>query len=255
MKAGWWDAPLLLRDLAEAIYMILTMRGSPFCFPWGLSCHQVPALATHAPGSAQPVSPSQTDFHTGTTKKYHPATTVHQQQPVPPSPHFHLFASTRQICSTWFTPESSLQPIKLLQELSSCSSSRWNLCNQYATLSQQTWRRKRDLPFNKDSFHRTITHGESPAEFSQALKWCFSAFHYWTSSFCFLPIFSSLEPSKTPAKDKQDFKMSWEISSQVILFVSKKISSFGDSFIPPYAKTPSSTIKVHAVSTDPDVPH
>ena len=35
MKAGWWDAPLMLQDLAEAIYMILTMGGSPFCFHGG----------------------------------------------------------------------------------------------------------------------------------------------------------------------------------------------------------------------------
>ena len=32
MKAGWWDAPLALQDLAEVISMTLIMGGSPFCF-------------------------------------------------------------------------------------------------------------------------------------------------------------------------------------------------------------------------------
>ena len=41
---------------------------------------------------------------------------------------------------------------------------------------------------------------------------CFPTFHYRTFSFCCLPSFSSLEPSKPPPKDKQDF---WEASSHV----------------------------------------
>ena len=36
MKAGWWDAPVALRDLAEAINMTLIMGGSPF-FIYGSS--------------------------------------------------------------------------------------------------------------------------------------------------------------------------------------------------------------------------
>ena len=32
MKAGWWDAPLSIRDLAKAISVTLIMGGSPFCF-------------------------------------------------------------------------------------------------------------------------------------------------------------------------------------------------------------------------------
>ena len=55
-----------------------------------------------------PVSPAPTDFHTGTTKNYHPTTTAEQQELAPPSPHFHLVASTRQMVSTCFTPESTL---------------------------------------------------------------------------------------------------------------------------------------------------
>ena len=37
------------------------------------------------------------------------------------------------------------------------------------------------------------------------LKQRFPTFHYRTSFFCCFPIFSSLEPSKSPPKDKQDF--------------------------------------------------
>ena len=37
------------------------------------------------------------------------------------------------------------------------------------------------------------------------LKRRFPTFHYRASSFCCLPIFSSLEPSKSPPKDEQDF--------------------------------------------------
>ena len=35
MKISWWDAPLTLRDSAEAIHIILTMGGSPSCFHGG----------------------------------------------------------------------------------------------------------------------------------------------------------------------------------------------------------------------------
>ena len=37
MKADWWYAPLMLRDLAEATRMTLTMQGSPFSYQWGFS--------------------------------------------------------------------------------------------------------------------------------------------------------------------------------------------------------------------------
>lgn len=37
MKASWWDAPLSLRDLAEAICIILNMGSfCPILLPWGL---------------------------------------------------------------------------------------------------------------------------------------------------------------------------------------------------------------------------
>ena len=104
----------------------------PILLPWGLPGCRVPALATHTPDSTFPVTPPPTDFHPNTTKKYHPVTTVHQQEPTPPSPHFHLVTSNRKIGSTCFTPESpllfsrhtSIQPIKWLQKLSNGSSSR-----------------------------------------------------------------------------------------------------------------------------------
>ena len=41
--------------------------------------------------------------------------------------------------------------------------------------------------------------------FTNPLKQRFPTFHYRTSFFCCFPIFSSLEPSKSPPKDKQDF--------------------------------------------------
>ena len=39
------------------------------------------------------MNPSPRNFHTGTTKNYHPATTVHQQEPAPPTLCLYFFAS------------------------------------------------------------------------------------------------------------------------------------------------------------------
>ena len=48
MKAGWWDAPLALWNLAETICMILTMGGSPFWSHGGsLAVKFLPQLSTH----------------------------------------------------------------------------------------------------------------------------------------------------------------------------------------------------------------
>ena len=70
---------------------------------------------------------------------------------------------------------------------------------------------------------------ESSTGFSQApLKWGFPIFHYRNSSFCCLPIFSLKKP---PPKGTQYFNRSQHASSHYF-----------------------STSKVHAVSTDPDVP-
>ena len=49
MKAGWWDAPLMLGDLAEGTRMILTMGGSLFCFHGGHPGRHAPVQATHTP--------------------------------------------------------------------------------------------------------------------------------------------------------------------------------------------------------------
>ena len=58
---------------------------------------------------------------------------------------------------------------------------------------------------------------------SQApLKQCFSTFHYRTSSFCYFPIFSSLELSKHPAKNTEDFSRFWEASSHFIFLFQRK---------------------------------
>ena len=69
--------------------------------PWPLgSCSSYPhtelfspSEATYTLNSSLPTSQSLTDFHTTTTKNYHPTTTVRQQKATPSSPHFHLFAA------------------------------------------------------------------------------------------------------------------------------------------------------------------
>ena len=114
--------------------------------PWGLPGCQDSALTIHTRDSASPVSRSPTDFHTGTSKKYYPTTTVHQQEPARPFPHFRLVTSTRQIHSTCFSPESpiffsrhtSIQPVKWLQKLINSSSSHCHFCDQFVVLSQPT---------------------------------------------------------------------------------------------------------------------
>ena len=64
---------------------------------------------------------------------------------------------------------------------------------------------------------------KSPTGLSQApFKQHFPKFHHTTSSFCFLLIYSFLEPSKPPPKDKQDFNRFWEASSQVIFLFQRK---------------------------------
>ena len=83
MKAGWLDAPLTFRDLAEAICMLLTIGGSPFCFHGGFwpsgSCSNYtntglisPNEATHTLNSSLLASQPLPAFHTATTKSYYP---------------------------------------------------------------------------------------------------------------------------------------------------------------------------------------
>ena len=131
-------------------------------------------------------------FHRSNTKSYHPTTTVRKYEPLQ-SPSFHLVASTRQIRSTCFTPESRNRKIDWLQEISNDSNSHWHLCNQLQPYpSQPHFSRKIHLLI------KTVfigpSHMESPTGLSQApLKHYFPTFHCGTSSFCCLPIFSSLE--------------------------------------------------------------
>ena len=51
------------------------------------------------------------------------------------------------------------------------------------------------------------------------LKRVFLTFHFRTSCFCCLPIFSLLEPSKPHLKHTQDFNRSWKASSHIIFLL------------------------------------
>ena len=84
------------------------------------------------------------------------------------------------------------------------------------------------------------SHMESSTGFSQApLKQHFPTFHYRTSYFCCFPIFFSLEPSKPPSKDKQDFTWFWDASSQVIFLFQRKFPFLELApFFPPHSNHP-----------------
>ena len=61
-----------------------------------------------------------------------------------------------------------------------------------------------------NSFHRIIIHGESHRIFKcPSLQTAFPTFHHITSSFCCLPIISSLKPSKKIGKPIHNLP-SWE---------------------------------------------
>ena len=79
----------------------------PFLLPWGLPSREVfPQLLTQLTPLPQRADLQQ--ISTGTNKKHHPATTVHQQESAPLSSHFHFIVSTRQTRSIRFTPELPL---------------------------------------------------------------------------------------------------------------------------------------------------
>ena len=166
--------------------------------------------------------PSLIDFHTNTTKKYQPATTVHQQELTPSSPHFHLVASTRQIRSTYFTSESPLtfsrhtaiQPIKWLRKLSKGSSSHLQFCDQYATISQP------------------MSHGQNLTGFSQTLKRRFPVFHFRTSSFCFFPIFFHWNPPD-PLQKITKISIGLEKPFHMLFFCFKENSLLEIALFPP----------------------
>ena len=194
----------------------------------GFPGRQIPALATYTSDSAFPASRSPTDFHTGASKNCHPNTTVHQQEPAPLSPHFHLVAFTRK------TPASA-SPQNLLSFFQSYINTTRNDGSKNSAMAaiewQQTWNL---IPANLTSQRgthlliKTVSIGpsrmETPTGLSEALtfKQRFPTFHYRTSSLCCLPIFSSLEPSKTHPEDKQDFNRSREASSHVIFPFQRK---------------------------------
>ena len=200
------------------------------------------------------MSPTLTDFHAGTNKNYHPTTTVHQQEPDPLSPHFHLVASTRQIPGTWFTPESSL--LFFNNTGHNNGSKNWAMVvvatNTFAT-SMQHYPSQPHLSRGTQFLIKTVSiglsHMETPTWFLQApLKQYFPTFHYRTPSFCFLLIFSSLEPSKPPPNDKRDFSGFWEASSQVIFPFQRKFQRNFPTTIPPKRyiqfQWPNSQVKV-----------
>ena len=105
--------------------------------------------------------------------------------------------------------------------------------------SQPTSHIKRDPASDKNSFHRTVTYGESHRIFTSPPQ---TAFPHISQFFCCLPFFL-LKPSK-PQKDKHDFNRFQDASSQVIFFVPKKFSFLELSTLQPSTSTP----KVHAVS-------
>ena len=139
-----------------------------------------------------PVSPAPTDLHTGTTKNYHSTTTVQQQEPAPPSPHFHLVATTRQIISICLTPEPPLlffwAYINTTRNGGSKNSTMIAIATDTFATSMQPYPSQLHLsrgthPFAKDSFHWTVTYGES-----HRISPHFT-FHSRTYSFCCFPIF------------------------------------------------------------------
>ena len=159
--------------------------------PWGLPGCQVSALATHTPDSTLPVSPSPTDIHTDITKNNLPATTVHQEEPLSPSAHFHLVGSTRQIASTCLTPESHL----LLFRDTSIQPKKMALRTQQITHGE----------FRMIFTSPTPAPPPPPPSSPPQLVFPHISLQNLFFLFCCLPIFSSLEPCKLSLKDKQDF--------------------------------------------------
>ena len=86
--------------------------------PWlSGSCRSYPHTQLHI--SSDPISNRFPHRH---YQELTPTITAHQHEPAPPSPHFHLVASTRNISSSFFTLESpllfsrhtSIQPVKIV---------------------------------------------------------------------------------------------------------------------------------------------
>ena len=83
-----------------------------------------------------------------------------------------------------------------------------------------------DPPFNKDSFHRIITHGEPNRTFTSLPQTVFPYFSQQNLFFLLPPLFSSLELYKHPPKDKQDFNRFQESSSLIIFPFQRKFRDF-----------------------------
>ena len=128
MKVGWWDAPLSLRDLAQAICMILTMGSSPICFIGAplssRSCPRYPHTQLPQWAHFQQISthtlPRNTTQPEQPTNKYafHRRHTFNSLHPLD------TYTASAPESSLLFFRHTSMQPIKWLQKLSNDSSSR-----------------------------------------------------------------------------------------------------------------------------------
>ena len=128
--------------------------------------------------------------------------------------------------------------------------------------SMQTYASQPPLSTRTHLLIKTISirssHMESPTWLSQVPpQAAFPTFHYRTSSFCCLSIFSSLEHSKHPPKHKQDFNRFREASSQIIFpfhenYLFWRWSPHFSTFkLPNYNPFK----KVHAIAMFPTLPH
>ena len=109
-------------------------------------------------------------------------------------------SSTREMGQTYITNSQAATQISWLVRCSPHAPgfTQSNLCNKIQSRMQKIF----------TQMCLTVSIGpsyiESTTGFSQApLKWLFPTFYYRSSFFCCLPISSSLEPSKLPAKDTE----------------------------------------------------
>ena len=235
MNTGWWDAPLALQDLAEAI-CILTM---PILLPWGLLVHQVPVLPTFVLNFAFPGSSSQQ-----TSTQALPWITTQPQQSTDNNLLYCLHSFTLLLPLERYPVPASPQNFPSLFFEAYINTTRKNGSNNSAVVATATDTFVTSMQPYPTQPHLTrgtyllietvsigLSHMEWPTGFSQAShKQIFPTFHYRTSSFCWLPICPSLEPSKPPPKEKQDFNRLWEFSHVMVRF--KEKSLFCPIFLP-----------------------
>ena len=96
MKAGWWDVPLVLRDLAVSNLPDINYGREPILLPWRFPGCQVPALTTQISNLPLPVSTCLTILHTGTSNSL--PTNTSSNIPIPSIP-FILHESAEVTCT------------------------------------------------------------------------------------------------------------------------------------------------------------